>query len=309
MRILVFGATGFLGRHLCPKLSAHGFDVATPSRIESNAESLQDCRDVIDRYQPQTIVNLAAYSGGIGANQKYPADFYFKNTIMTANVFEASVRSKVVERLYYPIGGCSYPARAVNPISEDCLWTGFPQEESAAYSLSKLLGSVAASAYEKQHGLKTQVLIPGNMYGEHDNYELMSSHVVAAFVRKFIEAKQAGKGEVQAWGTGKAIRDFVYAGDVADIIVQQIVSKRCYPIMNVSSGVPTSIKELAGLVAKLVGYEGKISWDHTRSDGQLEKLFSIDRLTEFGFSCPTSLEDGLIRTINWYKSSPSHLRR
>ena len=308
MKIIVFGSSGFLGKNLCPRFTAQGIDVIQPTRREANLESIDDCLNVILRYKPDTIINLAAYSGGIGANQRYPADFYFRNTIMTANVFEAAARSQCVERIYYPIGGCSYPAKAANPIDEEQLWTGFPQAESAAYSLSKLLGTVAGSAYERQYGIRTQAVIPGNMYGEHDNFELTSSHVVAAFIRKFVDAVDRGLSVVDAWGSGRAIRDFVYVGDVADVIVRQVVSKETYPIMNISSGVPTSISELAALVSRITSFRGDINWDTSKSDGQLEKLFSISRLTTYGFSCPTTLEEGLTRTVTWYRSSPTGLR-
>jgi GDP-L-fucose synthase len=303
MKIVVFGAHGFLGSHLTPRLRLSGYNLLTPKRSEIDLLSLQQCISYLKLVKPDSIINLAAYSGGIGANQAFPADFYFRNTILTANVFEAACRCEFSGKIYYPIGGCSYPADALSPLHEEMLWTGLPQKESAAYSTSKLMGTIAAVAYNNQHGIRTQLVIPGNMYGEFDNFDLSSSHVIPALIRKFVYAKRTNQNSVTLWGTGKAIRDFVYAGDVAEVIASLVSIQETIPIMNISSGNATSINDLAMLIADLTRYKGEIFWDTSKSDGQLTKVFSIDRLIGAGFHCETSLEEGLRRTIEWYQTN------
>ena len=172
---------------------------------------------------PDVVVHLAAYSGGIGANRTYPADFYFRNTLLTALTFEEAARRKV-DKLIYTMGGCSYPATATSPIDEDQLFCGYPQRESAGYSAAKMMGVVAARSYRQQYGLNATVLIPGNLYGEFDNFENDELHVVPAMVRRYFEAMHAGVPEVQMWGTGAPTRDFTYAGDVAALLPYSIDS-------------------------------------------------------------------------------------
>jgi GDP-L-fucose synthase len=300
-RILVTGATGFLGRHLMPILvtrygrekvcgvSSRDFDLMDPAQV----------RRMFSERKPQILVHLAAYSGGIGANRRYPADFYYRNTLLTALVFEAAARSGV-EKMVYTVGGCSYPARAPSPLSERQMWDGYPQPESAAYSTAKKMGMVASEAYRRQHGLISTVLIPGNMYGEYDNFHPQDSHVVPAMLRRYYEAQRRGDQQVTMWGTGTPVRDFVYAGDVAAVIPWFLENFQETGPVNVSSGVATSIRELAETVAAVTGYCGEIVWDAAQPDGQKIKTFDVALLGSLGLSCPTSLREGLQRTARWF---------
>jgi len=249
---------------------------------------------------PSVLVHLAAYSGGIGANSKYPADFYFRNTVLTALAFDAAARSGV-KKLVYPMGGCSYPALATSPIDERQMWEGYPQEESAGYSMAKKMGIVASRSYRKQYGLNSVVVIPGNMYGEYDNFREDESHVVPAMIRRYYEASLRDDPEIVMWGTGRPERDFVYAGDVAAVFPYFIESYDSSDPVNISTGTSTSIKELAETTGRLLGYRGRIVWDAARPDGQMVKVFDISRLRELGLSCPTPLVEGLRRTIDWFK--------
>jgi len=300
-RIVVTGASGFLGRHLLPVLgrrygesqvvglSSRDYDLLDPGQV----------RRMFDHTRPEVLVHLAAYSGGIGVNHRRPADFYYRNTLLAALVFEEAARRGVLKMLY-PMGGCSYPAGARSPIDEAQMWEGFPQPESAAYSTAKKMGLVASDAYRRQHGLNSVVIIPGNLYGEHDNFHGEDSHVAPAMIRRLFEAGRNGGGPVKFWGTGEARRDFVYAGDVAAAIPWFLENFEETGPVNISSGVATSIRELAEAAAAAVGYRGAIEWDAARPEGQKVKIFDVSRLRSLGLACPTPLQVGLERTFQWF---------
>lgn len=300
-KIVVTGATGFLGRHIVPIFeNRYGADAVVG--VSSRDYDLMDptaVRRMFDDLRPDAIVHLAAYVGGIGANREYPASFFYRNTLLTALMFEAAAE-RGLAKLIYPMGGCSYPARAQSPIGEAQMWEGFPQKESAAYSTAKKMGLVAAEAYRQQRGLSSVVVIPGNMYGEFDNFRYEESHVVPALIRRYWEAKLNGAPEVTAWGTGRATRDFVYAGDVAALFPFFLEEYDSTEPVNLSSGSTTSIRELTETIRELTGFEGEIAWDASKPDGQLEKIFDVARMKQLGLSCPTSLRAGLERTIAWF---------
>lgn len=300
-KILLTGATGFLGRHALPVLqSAYGADAIVG--VSSRDYDLLD-RTAVDRaiadVKPDTIVHLAAYSGGIGINRAKPADFYYINTLLQANMFDAAAKAGI-EKLVYPFGGCSYPADASSPIDESQLWRGYPQNDSAGYSAAKMMGLVAARSYRQQYGMNATTIIPGNMYGEYDNYRASESHVIPAMIRRYYEAMRDGAAHVDMWGTGKAQRDFVYAGDVARLLPFFIDSFDESGPVNVSSGTKTSIRTLAETIARLVDFKGEIRWDPTKPEGQLVKIFDTTKLKSLGQSCDTPLETGLERTIRWF---------
>jgi GDP-L-fucose synthase len=303
-RVLLTGASGFLGRHTKPVLeNRYGSDNVV-------AVSSRDC-DLMDRGQvdrllsetkPEIVVHYAAYSGGIGANKTYPADFYYRNTILTAHMFDAAARHGA-KKLVYPMGGCSYPSTATSPIDEAQLWHGYPQQESAGYSTAKMMGTVAARSYRTQYGLDASIIIPGNMYGEYDNFDRLNSHVVPAMIRRYYEAMRDGANQVVMWGTGRPQRDFVYAGDVAATIPFFIEDFPETGPVNISSGTCVSIRELATTIAELVGYGGEIVWDTEKPDGQMVKIFSVERMQALGLECPTSLREGLGKTIPWFAAN------
>jgi len=300
-KVLLTGGSGFLGRHAGPVLEArYGADAVVA--LSSADYDLMDPAAVdraLSDHKPEIIVHLAAYSGGIGANRTYPADFYYQNTLLTALMFEGAARHKV-KKVVYTMGGCSYPADAVSPIDESQMFRGYPQNESAGYSTAKMMGIVASRSYRSQHGLDSSVIIPGNMYGEYDNFCRLDSHVVPAMIRRYYEAMLEGKDEVAMWGSGKAQRDFVYAADVAKVIPFFIESYDSSEPVNISSGTTTAIKTLAETIARLVRFEGRIKWDTTKPDGQMVKIFATERLAGLGLSCDTPLEEGLDRTIAWF---------
>jgi GDP-L-fucose synthase len=301
-KILVTGATGFLGRHTVPALKAAYPDreiVAVGSK-DGDLTRLDDTLELLERVKPDAVVHLAAYSGGIGANRTWPADFYYRNIMFVSNMWEAAARNGGVKKIIYTMGGCSYPATSTSPIDEEQMWNGFPQPDSAAYSTAKKMGIVAADAYRTQYGIKSVVLVPGNLYGEYDNFRTGESHVVPAMIRRFYEARRDGLSEVYCWGRGIAQRDFVYAGDVGKIIPFFIDYDDAVGPINLSKGDATTIKELSEAVASAVGLEAKLAWDVTKPEGQLIKIFGVERMKALGLSCDTPLEEGLKRTARWF---------
>lgn len=280
----------------------HAYGQGNVVGVSSRDYDLMDQASVermFDERRPDVVVHLAAYSGGIGANRTYPADFYFRNTLLTALTFQAAAKRKV-GKLIYTMGGCSYPAKATSPIDESQLWNGYPQNESAGYSTAKMMGTVASKSYRTQYDLNSVVLIPGNLYGEFDNFTPLDSHVVPAMIRRYYEAQRDGAKEVVMWGSGTPQRDFVYAADVARLLPWFIDNYDSSEPVNISAGRTTAIKELAETIAELVGFEGEIKWDTDKPDGQMVKIFATDRLKGLGLSCDTTLRDGLTRTIDWF---------
>jgi len=300
-KIVVSGATGFLGRHLIPVLegrygaesviglSSRDYDLMNPEQVKR----------MFSDHKPDVLIHLAAYSGGIGANSAYPADFYYRNTLLTALMFQEAALNKV-RKIIYPMGGCSYPATARSPIDESQMWNGFPQTESAGYSAAKKMGIVASMSYRTQYGLSSVVVIPGNMFGEYDNFRTEESHVIPAMIRRYYEAKRTDSKQIVMWGSGKPKRDFVYAGDVAAVFPYFIDEYDSSEPVNISTGATTSIRDLAEFIKGTTGFEGEIVWDTSKPDGQIEKIFDVKRLNQLGLSCKTSLRDGLSRTIDWF---------
>lgn len=303
-KILLTGATGFLGRHTLPVLEkAYGEDnVVAVSSTDYDLMNPAQVDACLSDHKPDVIVHYAAYSGGIGANRTLPADFYYRNTILTAHMFEYAARHKI-KKLVYPMGGCSYPAKATSPIDESQMFMGYPQNESAGYSAAKMMGIVATRSYHTQYGLDATVIVPGNMYGEYDNFRNNESHVVPAMIRRYYETNKAGDKEITMWGTGTPERDFVYAGDVAALIPFFIDKFDDRGPVNLSSGTRTSIKELAETIAEMVGFQGEIKWDTHKPDGQMIKIFATDKMKELGLNAPTRLREGLEKTIKWFAAN------
>ncbi len=299
-RILVTGATGFLGHHIVPVLRSQ-FDaeiIAVGSRDYNLLQpGIPD--KMLDEIRPDCVVHLAAKSGGIVDNRQRPADYYYENIVMNTHVFQAAFRAGAKKFLAL-MGGCSYPATATSPIGEDQMWNGFPQIESAGYSAAKKMLLVQSWAYRQQHGFNSIVLIPGNVYGEWDNFNLTEAHAIPALIRKCVEAKEKMLPFITALGTGRPIRDFVYAGDVAALIPWFLANYNTSDPVNISTGRRTSIRELIETVKMASSYPGEIRWDASQPDGQMEKIFDPSRLHRLGMQCPTPLEEGLRKTVKWF---------
>lgn len=302
-KILVTGATGFLGHHVMAALER-----CTAAEIIGLGRTDYDLLDpaaparMLDDIRPDCVVHMAAKSGGIITNKNRPADFFYENLVMNTHTFDAAYR-KGVKKLVTFMGGCSYPADAESPIDESQMWNGYPQPESAGYSVAKKMLIVQSQAYRQQHGFNSIVLIPGNVYGEWDNFNYEEAHVIPALLRRYLEAKEAGAASVTAYGTGKPTRDFVYAGDVAATVPWFIEHYDSSEPVNISAGRRISIRKLAETVKKVTGFEGAIEWDPSKPDGQMDKIFDVSKLHNLGLSCDTPLEEGLRRTLDWFISA------
>ncbi len=302
-RILITGASGFLGQHVLAALREAGTAECIPVRKsdydlcdgDATQRLLQDTR-------PDAVIHLAAKVGGIIANKAYPADFFYENNLINTHMFQAC-HAAGVQKLVTFMGGCSYPATAQSPIDESQMWEGYPQPESAPYSVAKKLLLIQSAAYRSQYGFNSIVLIPGNLYGEHDNFDWEYAHVIPAMIRRFVEATGSQKETITCYGTGRPTRDFVYAADVARLVPWFLQSYDSSEPVNLSSGTRLSIRELAETMARVTGYAGTIEWDTTKPDGQMDKIFSVARMKALGLDCPTPLETGLRRTVAWFRQA------
>jgi GDP-L-fucose synthase len=307
-RVLVTGARGFVGSNLVPLIEKTGCALVAVSRNDYNLLEQSEIRKMFKETKPQIIFHIAGLVGGILANKNYPADYNYQNLVMGTLVMHEAYQAGV-EKYISLIGGCSYPANAPSPIKETELWNGYPQAESAPYSLAKAMSVVQMQSYRKQYGFDAIVLVPGNVYGPHDNFDLENSHVIPALIRKYYEAKENGQNEITVWGTGKPVRDFVYVEDVCEAILKAAEIYSGEEIINISSGTQTTIKELVETVAETVGFTGTINWDTTKPDGQMFKGFDVTRMRErLGFECKTTLREGLQKTFRWFEENQASVR-
>lgn len=306
--VLVTGSTGFVGRNLVPLLKETGCSLLTPGRKEYDLLEQAQVRAMFRDLRPEVVFHLAGLIGGIGATKERPAEFCYGNLVMgTLMIHEAY--SAGAEKYITLIGGCSYPAAAESPIRESELFRGYPQPESASYALAKGMSHVQAEAYRRQYGLNAVVLVPGNLYGPFDNFDLRYSHVIPALIRKFDTAKETGVGKVTVWGSGNPVRDFVFIADACNAIRIAAETYDSPDLINLSSGVPTSIRELVETIAELTRFRGEIVWDASKPDGQAVKIFDNRRMKELlGFRCETSLRSGLEKTIRWYRENRASVR-
>jgi GDP-L-fucose synthase len=303
-RFIVTGGAGFLGSYVVEKLKERGCrNIFVPLVEDYNLTKEKNVIRLYQNYPYDIVIHLAAVVGGIGANRENPGKFYYDNLVMGAMLMEYARQYKIDK--FVALGTiCAYPKFTLVPFKEDDLWNGYPEETNAPYGLAKKMMLVQSQAYRAQYGFNSIFLLPLNLYGPRDNFNPKSSHVIPALIRKFVEATEEGKEEVVCWGTGKPTRGFLYVEDAAEGILLAAEKYNKSEPVNLGTDLEISIKDLAELIAKLAGFKGKIRWDTSKPDGQPRRKLDTSRAKrEFGFKARMEFEEGLKRTIGWYKEN------
>jgi GDP-L-fucose synthase len=311
MKILVTGSSGFLGKYVMSELNSRGYDTIGLNSTDVNLthEGLNNFLIFEDRHNRldvvSHIIHLAAFCGGIGINKKKPAEFFEKNVLINMNVLnswrDVSQLTNRKIKLICVGSVCSYPKHCSVPFKEEDIWKGYPEETNASYGLAKRMMMEQMRAYKEQYGLSGIFLIPVNLFGPHDHFDLENSHVIPALIRKFHEAKLENKNSVEIWGTGKACREFLYAGEAARGIVGAMEKYDGDEPINLGTGDEISIEDLVNMIRKKVDFNGDIEWNTSMPDGQPRRCLDVSKsLKYFGFRSNISLNEGLDKTIEWY---------
>ncbi len=301
-RVTVTGGAGFLGSFVVAELQKQGAtDIFVPRSKDYDLVKHADVVRLVEDARPDIIIHLAAHVGGIGANRLHPAEFFYDNLMMGVQLMHEAWKHGVEK--FVAIGTvCAYPKFTPVPFKEDDLWNGYPEETNAPYGLAKKMLLVQAQAYRQQYGFNAIYLLPVNLYGPRDNFDLESSHVIPALIRKMIEAQERGDQQVVLWGDGSPTREFLYVEDAAEGIVQAAEKYNGPEPVNLGSGQEISIKDLAETIADLTGFQGEIVWDTTKPNGQPRRALDVSRAKQyFGWEAKTSFPEGLKRTVAWFR--------
>jgi GDP-L-fucose synthase len=304
-RVTVTGGAGFLGQHVVRRLERYGAKVFVPRQRDYNLTSLDACLRCLLEHPCDVLVHAAAYYGGIGINVNEPAKLYYTNLVMGANLMEAARLAKV-QKVVNIGTACSYPGYLEGDLKEEDLWNGPCHASVVNYGLTKKMLAVQAAAYKKQYGLDAIHLILTNLYGPGDSYNPDRSHVVAALVRKWVEAEMNKAPSIEVWGTGKPVREFIYVEDCADAIV--LAAEKYDDVnlpLNIGTGIGTSIRELVETINAVTGYKGQLVWNADKPDGAMKKVLDVTRMKQVldGWTPPTDLKAGLTKTIAWYRAN------
>lgn len=302
-RVTVTGGKGFLGTHLIRRIREergckNTFVADLP---EYDLRSIDNIKKMFDEQKPDIVIHLAAVVGGIGANRKNPGRFFFDNAIIGIQLMHEACLRKIEK--FVALGTiCAYPKFTPVPFKEENLWNGYPEETNAPYGLAKKMLLVQAQAYRQQYGFNAIYLLPVNLYGPGDNFDPKSSHVIPALIKKCFDAKEKGESHIVVWGTGKASREFLYVEDAAEAIILATEKYNKSDPVNIGAGFEITIKELVRLIVKFTGFSKKIIWNDKRPDGQPRRCLDTSKAEyEFGFKARMNFEEGLKKTISWYK--------
>jgi len=307
-RVCVTGGAGFLGSFVLEKLAERGAaEVFVPRIDEYDLTQPEDIDRMLADAKPDVLIHLAALAGGIGANRARPAEFFYKNLMMGVPLMHKAWEAGVGK--FVAIGTiCAYPKFTPIPFKEENLWEGYPEETNAPYGLAKKMLLVQAQAYREQYDYNAIYLLPVNLYGPRDNFNLETSHVIPALIRKCVEAQQRGDDKIEVWGTGSPTREFLYAGDAAEGILLAAEKYNDSEPVNLGSAMEISIKDLVDLIVRLTGFEGEVVWNSDKPDGQPRRALDVTRAREhFGFEARMRFEEGLKRTIEWFKANQEQI--
>ena len=302
-KVLVTGAHGFVGNNLMKLLEKKQCEVLAPTSKELDLTNEEQVKNYFFTEKPNIVLHLAGKVGGIAANKAAPGEFFYKNITMGTLVMEYA-RQSGCEKVVALAAGCGYPKHLPVPYTEEDFWKDLPDENSIGYSMAKKNLIIQSWTYREQYGFNSVILLPANLYGPHDNFDLETSHVVPALIRKFLEAKEKGAQEVEVWGTGVASREFLYSVDTAQAILDMAENVNESGPFNLGTGVETTIRELVETIGALTEFEGDIVWDTSRPDGQPRRFYDMSKFKKaLGYIPSTSLYNGLDQTIRWYKSN------
>lgn len=302
MTIVVAGATGLAGSAIARAFESAGREVVGINRSVVNLLDSDATTTFIKKVKPSLIVDAAAKVGGIGANNTYPVEFLADNLRIQSNLMQAAHASDV-EKFVFLGSSCIYPRNCAQPIKEEYLLTGPLEETNSAYAVAKIAGIELIKSYRKEYGRAWISLMPTNLYGPHDNFELQGSHVLPAFIRRFVEAVQSGAKTETLWGTGAPMREFLHVDDLAKAVVLASEKYDSPTHLNIGSGEDLTIKALAELVAELAGFKGEIAWDSSKPDGTPRKVLDVTKVKSLGWNPKISLREGIASTIEWYKDA------
>jgi GDP-L-fucose synthase len=305
-RVCVTGGAGFLGSYIVERLRERGArEVFVPLIEEYDLVNPEDVRRVLDRARPDVVLHLAAHVGGIGANRAHPAEFFYDNLMMGVQLMHESWK-RGVEKFVALGTVCLYPKFTPVPFREEDIWNGYPEETNAPYGLAKKMLLVQSQSYRQQYGFNSIFLVPVNMYGPRDNFNLETSHVIPALIRKCVEAQEQGEREIEVWGDGSPTREFLYVEDSADGILLAAERYDASDPVNLGSGAEISIRELAETIARLTGFDGRLVWNASMPNGQPRRALDTTKAEAlFGFRARVGFEQGLRNTIEWYRQHRS----
>ena len=317
MRIFVAGHRGMVGSAILRRLTAQGVETITRTRAELDLTSQADVRAFYTQVKPEAVIIAAAKVGGIHANATYPADFIYENLMIEANLIHGAFQVGV-ERLLFLGSSCIYPREAAQPMAESALLTGILEPTNEPYAIAKIAGIKLCESYNRQHGTDFRSVMPTNLYGPADNFHPENSHVLPSLIRRFHEAAAQGLEEVVVWGSGRPRREFLYVEDMAEAcqfvltLSRESYARHTQPMqshLNVGTGIDLSIAELAGVIAEVTGFGGRITFDTSRPDGTMQKVLDVSCLTAMGWRAKTGLGEGIRQTYAWYLENYASLRK
>jgi GDP-L-fucose synthase len=302
MKVLVTGSTGLVGSAIFTKFRSAGHEVVGVNRKIVNLLDQKATESYLAEVRPELVIAAAAKVGGVAANNAYPVDFLIENLEIQNNLMRAA-HSANVQKLVFLGSSCIYPKESSQPIKEEYLLSGPLEPTNSAYAMAKIAGIELVKSYRKEFGEQWISLMPSNVYGPNDNFNLASSHVLAAFIRKFTEAVDNGFNIVHLWGTGKPRREFLHSFDLAEGVLLASLNYDSEIPLNIGTGIDLSISELAELVASVTGFRGEIEWDSDKPDGVLRKVLDVTKIKSMGWEPRVTLEEGIASTVDWYRSS------